>query len=1077
MLLLIVALLVVAPLGGFGTYLGIPDAINHDDTVKRVVVGCSLSVLWLAVLYCGYLLWLQDCRDKRVDPPPNQKAPAAGPPSATTATTEAPVAAPGASPLPAPDPALDVGFCPYALKVSACFSVALVGIVVLVPLLNWVAVHVADILHNPLPVMAAQKAPELVEDDGVEGCEESLVASSATKRILSLWLAFLVTTIVLVLLYWLLTRGRPLPTPPRSSSRRAWRLAWIVSGVLLFGLAFYSRSGLWGPVAVAILFLFWALAHWLRSPIPQNPAPHPAAQASRWKVVRVLVSLAVYLESAVRALKARIQRDPSSITVDPASGWKVIGVILVIMVYLFGFVYLPVTWLLSQDWVLGWAGALFFIVLTRLLMRVWATPLKAVQTALGFPRDPSAPDGEKLARQRGWRLALLGIGFYILICALPFTKSPGTFICLFLFGLVLAHGLLSLFLHRAVFAVAVMLLVLFVFSGVQAYHFRFPGLGYWYHQDRLQLLTACEKEAADQKCLDREMGILDHLVKANGTIKTFGEAQDELKALQQSEDPQVIQRLGKLLDMADGKVERQTLLDGWNSLKQQELEQAEDRLQKAKKNLGEFLDRVKSERDKLLDDWRQCEHDNRVIPVQIPPRQLRDLLYWPELDRTPAISEPLIPIEDVYFGDQTAPVVVIAVSGGGIRSAAWAYVVLKELETYFARANISFPPQVRLITGASGGMLGASYYVELLGKDPLAFPLPEDAKAREERIRSRETLLRDKYCQHLTKDALTPIVQQMVLGDVPSFFSPWPSKYDRGQALEDAWLENLEQLLDRPFDSFREDEKQAKRPFLVFTPMLVEDGRRLLISNMDLRMVVLNDGNLVAPGTPGTTFRDRGVYSREALELFRLFPQATKDFKLSTAVRMSASFPFFSPAVPLPTAPRRRVVDAGYYDTYGVSLAASWLFSARNADVFRRRTSLRFLLIQIRDTLSDENRALTKIRSEPAISTGRALEEISSPLEGLYNSRDGSSSFRNDGQLELLSQYLINDNTLLFRPPETRKGKGFTVATFELDSPAPLSWYLSDAERNSLWRAIKGKRHQDRLGALVEWWNDESTSQ
>ena len=44
---------------------------------------------------------------------------------------------------------------------------------------------------------------------------------------------------------------------------------------------------------------------------------------------------------------------------------------------------------------------------------------------------------------------------------------------------------------------------------------------------------------------------------------------------------------------------------------------------------------------------------------------------------------------------------------------------------------------------------------------------------------------------------------------------------------------------------------------------------------------------------------------------------------------MNASFPYISPAVSLPVDPPRRVVDAGYYDNYGVNLAAAWAYMNR----------------------------------------------------------------------------------------------------------------------------------------------------
>ena len=112
---------------------------------------------------------------------------------------------------------------------------------------------------------------------------------------------------------------------------------------------------------------------------------------------------------------------------------------------------------------------------------------------------------------------------------------------------------------------------------------------------------------------------------------------------------------------------------------------------------------------------------------------------------------------------------------------------------------------------------------------------------------------------------------------------------------------------------------------------------------------------LIAYEVAGTerTYPWRRSRCDEPFEWITLFPDRADRFKLSTAVRTSASFPFFSPATTLPTLPRRRVVDAGYYDTYGVSLAASWLFSVRNAAIFQVRTRQRYLQSGLPGLLTD----------------------------------------------------------------------------------------------------------------------------
>src|SRR5207237_1342303 len=145
-------------------------------------------------------------------------------------------------------------------------------------------------------------------------------------------------------------------------------------------------------------------------------------------------------------------------------------------------------------------------------------------------------------------------------------------------------------------------------------------------------------------------------------------------------------------------------------------------------------------------------------------------------------------------------------------------------------------------------------------------------------------------------------------------------------------------------------------------------------------------------------------------------------FQVGTAARMSASFPYISPAVPLPTRPRRRVVDAGYYDNYGVSLAAAWLFSGNNRQWLHGHAS-GVVLVQIRDGLDEAERRLDEVVPDPSTPLSRGLEWLLSPPEGLYNSRLSSSAFRNDEQLEALGRLLTDEmqiNPLLQRLTEAQ---------------------------------------------------------
>src|SRR5262249_21255841 len=154
---------------------------------------------------------------------------------------------------------------------------------------------------------------------------------------------------------------------------------------------------------------------------------------------------------------------------------------------------------------------------------------------------------------------------------------------------------------------------------------------------------------------------------------------------------------------------------------------------------------------------------------------------------------PLFQTSEIEFWPQDVPLknrrvrqdnvlVVVTVSGGGIRSAYWTFTVLKELELGFAKRGIDLPTRIRLGCGASGGMLGSSYYVATL-------PSPEKRRlllqsnltdtVRLKAYKAREKSLK-KQLKLLSSDFLTPLSKRMIISDLPGWLSPWPLKYDRG---------------------------------------------------------------------------------------------------------------------------------------------------------------------------------------------------------------------------------------------------------------------------------------------------------
>ena len=383
--------------------------------------------------------------------------------------------------------------------------------------------------------------------------------------------------------------------------------------------------------------------------------------------------------------------------------------------------------------------------------------------------------------------------------------------------------------------------------------------------------------------------------------------------------------------------------------------------------------------------------------------------------------------------------IVVAASGGGIRAAVWTTVVLTHLE----RKIEGFPYQVRLITGTSGGMLGSAHYVETL-KEPGT---------------DRDPTL-EELVDNISEEGLSAASWTLVARDIPLLGY---GSQDRGKALEQSWRKNTGGSLEEKLSSLAKGEKEGWRPSLVFLPMLVDDGRRLLISNLDLSDLTISSGSVILDNKKKQKEKiQRHAYSWEALQFYHLFPKARDELLLSTAVRMNASFPYISPPGVLPTIPPRRVTDAGFYDNYGVNLAVRWLSNLARIEAEDKKTEVKktekktnwlrdnvshVVLIQISDHPAGQSRRqLTMGDEEPRKPIVRGQDWLLTPFNAVLSARNSTMSFRNDEQVAELDRLL---NT-------TGKKEFFTTVSFEFTANASLSWYLADSEIARLRYCMEG---------------------
>ncbi len=444
---------------------------------------------------------------------------------------------------------------------------------------------------------------------------------------------------------------------------------------------------------------------------------------------------------------------------------------------------------------------------------------------------------------------------------------------------------------------------------------------------------------------------------------------------------------------------------------------------------------------------------SKVPERRLEPGRLDDLAVlesWKKLQEASGNSPHR---ESQQLGDPAVPkkkLIVVATSGGGITAAYWTALCLTELE----RRYPDFARHVRVITGASGGMVGAAEYVAALER-----PSPEQA-GPDHRQASRR---RRRILDHLRRDSLTPVVREMVLSDLPWTFLSGVQDHDRGQVLEGVWDRPDRQIgaaggsieggrdergrgLGIEFSSLEKGEQEGWRPSLIVSPMILEGSQRLLISNLNL------DG--LAGG----------------MEFFKQFPRAK--LKLSTALRMNAAFPWVTPAVNLPTDPPLRVLDAGYKENYGVDLATEWLEKHRQ---WLMENTSGVILIQIRAYPMDASGLVGEEADDDEMDTvgqdansfqarlGRAMQWATSPLEGVFSVNKGTMLTINDQKVARLRSK-FNEN---------KEGR-IVFRNFILTSraAAPLSWYLTDRDAALLDASLKTDVNQKRLGQIVRFLNE-----
>lgn len=365
---------------------------------------------------------------------------------------------------------------------------------------------------------------------------------------------------------------------------------------------------------------------------------------------------------------------------------------------------------------------------------------------------------------------------------------------------------------------------------------------------------------------------------------------------------------------------------------------------------------------------------------------------------------------------------IVNTSGGGSRSASFTMNVLQHLDSILQGELMN---KIFLISGASGGMLGAAYYRELYLK---------------KKTDSSIHLLNKQYVDNISKDLLNPLFSSLIARDLIAPVQKFVSgnyEYikDRGYAFEEKLIENSDGLFNKSLKNYTIDEQAANIPTLFFNSVITRDGRKMLISSKPASFLMRSKSKIA-------------ISDPDVIDFMSLFKnQNPEDLRITSALRMNATFPYVLPNVWLPSNPIIDVMDAGLRDNFGQEIALRFI------DVFKdwlKENCSKIVLIQIRDRkLGDwdkpfESNSIGSVFTKPFL----LLQNNWYKFQDYYQN-DQLSYFE-----ETFSGHLLRFN--------------FQYVPVRSNIPASLNFHLTTAEKKDIAAAVYNKTNQMEFNKLKE---------
>lgn len=369
--------------------------------------------------------------------------------------------------------------------------------------------------------------------------------------------------------------------------------------------------------------------------------------------------------------------------------------------------------------------------------------------------------------------------------------------------------------------------------------------------------------------------------------------------------------------------------------------------------------------------------------------------------------------------DEKPRMIIINASGGGLRAMLWTTLSMLHLD---AEMDGELMSHLHLITGSSGGMIGAAYVRELFLNDL-------QPKNFSQQI--------DSISSAISRDILNPVALNLVTGDMIYNFQHFEDgnykyKKDRAYAFEQTLNKNVSGLFNKRLRDYSAIETEARIPMMIFTPTIINDARRLVISAQPTSYMMDN--------VPKERVKTNPLI--EHIEFKRFFAEQDADnVRFSSVMRMSATFPYILPSVALPSKPQIRIMDSGIRDNYGLTSTLKYLYTFRK---WISENTSGVAILQIRDKFK---RYEAKSRNTESL-----LGNLTSPLDNFYSNWTNVQTFEQDQMLQYAESWFDGE---------------IDVVPFQLKNDPTqrisLSWHLTNTEKKYVRQSLHIAENKEAL--------------